>query len=36
MVGRELKEFFPVRDVKIGDVRVKVDNLSSDRGISDI
>ena len=36
MVGRELKEFFPSRDVKIGDVRVRVDNLSSDKGISDI
>ncbi|MHC4336668.1 MAG: sugar ABC transporter ATP-binding protein [Planctomycetota bacterium] len=36
MVGRELKEFFPTRDVKIGDVRVRVDNLSSDRGISNI
>jgi len=34
MVGRELKEFFPTRDVEIGDVRVKVDNLSSDKGIS--
>jgi ABC-type sugar transport system ATPase subunit len=33
MVGRELKEFFPARDVKIGDVRVRVDNLSSDNGI---
>jgi len=28
-VGRELKEFFPARDVKIGDVRVRVDNLST-------
>jgi len=36
MVGRELKEFFPARDVKIGDVRVSVDSLSSDNGISDI
>jgi len=36
MVGRELKEFFPSRDVKVGDVRVRVDNLSSDKGISDI
>jgi ABC-type sugar transport system ATPase subunit len=36
MVGRELKEFFPARDVRIGDVRVMVDNLSSGRGISDI
>jgi len=36
MVGRELKEFFPARDVRVGDVRVKVDNLSSDKGISNI
>jgi ribose transport system ATP-binding protein len=36
MVGRELTEFFPSRDVKIGDVCVRVDNLSSARGISDI
>ena len=36
MVGRELKEFFPARDVKIGDVRVSVDSLSSDNGISDV
>jgi ribose transport system ATP-binding protein len=36
MVGRELTEFFPSRDVKIGDVCVRVDDLSSARGISDI
>ncbi|MBA7709840.1 Galactose/methyl galactoside import ATP-binding protein MglA [subsurface metagenome] len=36
MVGRELTEFFPARDVKIGDVRVRVSNLSSDSRISDI
>ncbi len=36
MVGRELTEFFPSRDVKIGDVCVRVDNLSSARGIRDI
>jgi len=36
MVGRELKEFFPTRDVKIGDVCVRVDNLSSAKRISDI
>ena len=36
MVGRELKEFFPARDVKVGDIRVRVDNLSSDSRISDI
>ncbi len=36
MVGRELTEFFPARDVKPGDVRVKVNNLSSDSRIEDI
>ena len=36
MVGRELTEFFPSRDVKIGDVCVKVDNLSSAKGIRNI
>lgn len=36
MVGRELTEFFPSRDVKVGDVCVKVDNLSSAKQISDI
>jgi len=36
MVGRELKEFFPTRDVKIGGVCVRVDNLASASGISDV
>ena len=36
MVGRELTEFFPDRDVKPGDVRVRVNNLSSDSRIRDI
>lgn len=36
MVGRELTEFFPDRDVKPGDVRVRVNNLSSDSRIKDI
>jgi ABC-type sugar transport system ATPase subunit len=36
MVGRELTEFFPGRDVKPGDVRVRVNNLSSDSRIKDI
>lgn len=36
MVGRELTEFFPARDVKPGDVRVKVNNLSSESRIEDI
>jgi len=36
MVGRELTEFFPARNVKVGDVRVKVENLSSDNRINNI
>jgi ABC-type sugar transport system ATPase subunit len=36
MVGRELTEFFPPRDVKTGDIRVKIDNLSSARQIKNI
>jgi ribose transport system ATP-binding protein len=36
MVGRELTEFFPSRDVKPGDVRVRVNSLSSDSRITDI
>jgi len=36
MVGRELKEFYPSRCVKIGDVRVRVEHLSSDRQIKDV
>jgi ribose transport system ATP-binding protein len=36
MVGRELTEFFPSRDVKVGDICVRVDNLSSARQIRDI
>jgi len=36
MVGRELTEFFPARDVKPGDVRVRIGNLSSDSRIKDV
>jgi ribose transport system ATP-binding protein len=36
MVGRELKEFFPERRVSIADVCVKVENLSSEKGLGDI
>jgi len=36
MVGRELTEFFPARDVKPGNIRVKINNLSSDSRIRDI
>jgi len=36
MVGRELKEFFPARHARIGDVLVRVRGLSSEHGISDI
>lgn len=36
MVGRELKDFFPARNVSIGPTRVKVRNLCSENGIKDI
>jgi len=36
MVGRELKDFFPARNVNIGDIRVKVRNLSSGNGVEDV
>ncbi len=36
MVGRELTEFFPARDVEIGKERVNVDNLSSGSRIRDV
>jgi ABC-type sugar transport system ATPase subunit len=36
MVGRELKDFFPARNVDIGETRVKVRNLSSANGVEDI
>jgi ABC-type sugar transport system ATPase subunit len=36
MVGRELKDFFPARNVNIGAIRVKVRNLSSKNGVEDI
>lgn len=36
MVGRELTEFFPARDVKAGEVLVRIDNISSDSRIKDI
>jgi len=36
MVGRELKDFFPKRNVKIGEVLFSVNNLTSDNGIKDI
>ena len=36
MVGRELKDFFPARNVDIGATRVKVKNLSSANGVEDI
>jgi ABC-type sugar transport system ATPase subunit len=36
MVGRELKDFFPKRNSKIGEVLFSVNNLSSDNGIKDI
>jgi len=36
MVGRELTDFFPARDSKIGDVRVAVENLSTATGVSGV
>jgi ABC-type sugar transport system ATPase subunit len=36
MVGRELKDLFPARNINIGQTRVKVRNLSSQNGIEDI
>ncbi|HUU18552.1 MAG TPA: sugar ABC transporter ATP-binding protein [Sedimentisphaerales bacterium] len=36
MVGRELKDFFPARNINIGETRVKVRNLSSKNGVEDI
>jgi len=36
MVGRELKDFFPARNVNIGETRVKVRNLSSRNEVEDI
>jgi ABC-type sugar transport system ATPase subunit len=36
MVGRELTDFFPGRRAQIGDVYVKVTNLSCDTGIEDV
>ncbi|UCC99474.1 MAG: sugar ABC transporter ATP-binding protein [Phycisphaerales bacterium] len=36
MVGRELKDFFPARNVNIGAIRVKVRNLSSGNGVESI
>ena len=36
MVGRELNEFFPLKDASIGDVRVEVKSLSSAEGIQDV
>ena len=36
MVGRKLTDFFPARNVDIGDTRVRIRNLSSENGIQDI
>ncbi len=36
MVGRELKDFYPSRDVAIGDVCFEASELASDEGIHDI
>ncbi|MBI9016371.1 MAG: sugar ABC transporter ATP-binding protein [Phycisphaerae bacterium] len=36
MVGRELKDFYPSRDVLIGDICFEADSLASEQGINDI
>jgi ribose transport system ATP-binding protein len=36
MVGRELKDFFPARTVDIGQIRIKVRNLTSQNGVEDV
>ncbi len=36
MVGRELNDFFPPRDVELGPVRVEVKGLSSEEGVRDV
>ena len=36
MVGRELNDYYPARDVKIGEVCFEAKSISSDEGISDI
>ncbi len=36
MVGRELTEFFPARDVRIGETRVKIEGLNSGAKIRDV
>jgi len=36
MVGRELKDFYPSRDAKIGQVYLQADSLASKEGISNI
>lgn len=36
MVGREIKDFYPQRDVELGEICFEVDSLASGRGIEDI
>lgn len=36
MVGRELKDFYPARDVAIGEICLEVCGLSSDEGVEDV
>ncbi len=36
MVGRELNEFFPQKDAKVGEVRLQVKNLSSAEGVRNV
>ncbi|MBN2703927.1 MAG: sugar ABC transporter ATP-binding protein [Pontiellaceae bacterium] len=36
MVGRELKDFYPARDIKVGEVCLEVNGLSSEEGVDDV
>ncbi|MBN2685451.1 MAG: sugar ABC transporter ATP-binding protein [Pontiellaceae bacterium] len=36
MVGRELKDFYPARDVEVGEVCLEVQGLSSEEGVKDV
>jgi ABC-type sugar transport system ATPase subunit len=36
MVGREIRDYFPPRQARTGEVRLKVEGLASDEGVEDI
>jgi len=36
MVGRELKDYYPARDVEVGDVCLEVNGLSSEEGVEEV